>query len=105
MGDGIEKIHGKIRSFQRKYYLNIFIRGAILTLAIIFAYFVLATIVEHNLWLSPSLRTLIFFSFFIIVGYCVFRFLREPIRWWVATAARFIKIVFYAVDSFSALAV
>ncbi|HSA83675.1 MAG TPA: DUF4175 family protein, partial [Patescibacteria group bacterium] len=84
MGDGIEKIHGKIRSFQRKYYLNVFIRGTILTLAIIFGYFVLATVVEHNLWLSPSLRTLIFFSFFITVGYCVFRFLREPISWWLA---------------------
>ncbi len=84
MGDGMEKIHDKIKSFQRKYYLNIFIRGIILTLAIVLAYFVLAAVLEHSLWLDPTARLAIFFAFFGIVGYCIYRFLRIPLRWIVS---------------------
>ncbi len=84
MGDGVESIHGKIRSFQRKYYLNVFIRGAILTLSTLGGYFILASIVEHTLWLSQWMRLLIFITFFGIAGFCVYRFLMAPLKWWVA---------------------
>jgi hypothetical protein len=84
MGEGMDKIHEKIRAFQRKYYLNVFIRGALLTLTLVVAYFVLAAVLEHNLWLGPTFRLLIFVSFFLLVAYCVIRFLRDPLRWWIA---------------------
>lgn len=84
MGEGMDRIHEKIRSFQRKYYLNVFIRGAILTLTFVVAYFVLAAILEHNLWLGPTVRMGIFVCFFLLVAFCVFRFLRDPLRWWLA---------------------
>ena len=84
MGEGMDKIHEKIRAFQRKYYLNVFIRGALLTLTLVVAYFVLAAVLEHNLWLGPTFRLLIFISFFALVAYCVIRFLRDPLRWWIA---------------------
>lgn len=80
----MDKIHEKIRAFQRKYYLNVFIRGALLTLTLVIAYFVLAAVLEHSLWLGPTLRLGIFVSFFILVAYCVVRFLRDPLRWWIA---------------------
>jgi hypothetical protein len=83
MGDGVERIHEKIRAFQKKYYLNIFIRGTILTLSAVFVYFLLATLLEHNLWLGRWGRLLILFSFFSLVAFCVFRFLRDPLRWWI----------------------
>lgn len=84
MGEGMDRIHEKIRSFQRKYYLNVFIRGAILTLTLTLAYFVLAAILEHNLWLGPTVRMGIFVCFFVLVVFCVYRFLRDPLRWWLA---------------------
>jgi hypothetical protein len=84
MGDSVESIHGKIRSFQRKYYLNVFIRGAILTLTILGGYFILASVVEHTLWLSQWMRLLIFIAFFGVAGFCVYRFLMAPLKWWVA---------------------
>lgn len=84
MGEGMDKIHEKIRAFQRKYYLNVFIRGALLTLTLVIAYFVLAAVLEHNLWLGPAFRLAIFISFFLLVAYCVIRFLRDPLRWWIA---------------------
>src|SRR5690606_41719379 len=84
MGEGMDKIHEKIRAFQRKYYLNVFIRGALLTLTLVIAYFVLAAVLEHNLWLGPTFRLAIFISFFLLVACCVIRFLRDPLRWWIA---------------------
>lgn len=84
MSDGTGRIHEKIRSFQRKYYLNLFIRGGILTLTILIGYFVLASVLEHNLWLSQWARLFIFITFFGVAGFCILKFLNQPLQWWVA---------------------
>src|SRR5688500_17275488 len=84
MSDGTGRIHEKIKSFQRKYYLNLFIRGGILTLTIITGYFVIASVLEHNLWLSQWARLLIFITFFAVAGVCVIKFLNQPLQWWIA---------------------
>lgn len=84
MSEGAGHIHEKIKSFQKKYYLNLFIRGVLLTLAILIGYFVLASVLEHNLWLGQWARLLVFVSFFCVAGYCTFRFLNQPFKWWLA---------------------
>ncbi|HTE34218.1 MAG TPA: hypothetical protein VK666_27755 [Chryseolinea sp.] len=84
MGAGVERIHDKIKSFKKKYYLNIFVRGALLSLSILVSYFLLAAILEYNLWLGPWARFLILLSFFAVAVFCLYRFLREPFQWWVA---------------------
>jgi hypothetical protein len=84
MSEGAGHIHEKIRSFQKKYYLNLFIRGMLLTFSILIGYFLLASVLEHNLWLGQWARLLIFFSFFAVAGYCSFRFLNQPFKWWLA---------------------
>src|SRR6188474_2664700 len=76
-------VENKIRSFKRKYYFNLFVRGGILTLSILVSYFLLAALIEHNLWLGPWARFFIFFSFITIVGWCLYSFLKEPLMWWV----------------------
>jgi len=84
MGAGAERIHEKIRSFRKKYYLNIFVRGALLSLTILISYFLVAILLEYNLWLSTWARFLIFFTFFAIAIYCLYRFLKAPFEWWLA---------------------
>lgn len=84
MSDGTGRIHEKIKSFQRKYYLNLFIRGGILTLSIITGYFVIASLLEHNLWLSQWARLLIFITFFGVAAFSVLKFLSQPLQWWIA---------------------
>ena len=84
MAEGLEKVREKIRSFQKKYYLDLFIRGLILTLSIIVVYFLTAALIEHTLWLNQGLRLLLFIFFFATFFFCVFKFLRDPIRWWLA---------------------
>jgi len=84
MGAGAERIHDKISSFRKKYYLNIFVRGALLSLSILISYFLIAILLEYNLWLSSWARFLIFFAFFAVAVYCMYRFLKSPIEWWLA---------------------
>ncbi|MBL0741772.1 DUF4175 family protein [Chryseolinea lacunae] len=84
MGAGVERVHEKIGSFKKKYYLNIFVRGAILSLSILISYFLIAVLLEHNLWLGPVARFTIFLTFFGVVAFCLYRFLKEPLQWWFA---------------------
>jgi hypothetical protein len=84
MGAGAERIHDKIRSFRKKYYLDIFVRGILLSLSILVSYFLIAILLEYNLWLSSWARFLIFFAFFAVAAYCMYRFLKAPIEWWLA---------------------
>jgi hypothetical protein len=83
MSEGIKDIEQKIAAFKRKHYQNLFLKGTILTLTIVFAYFALASLLEYNLWLGKSARFVIFVSFFCLVGFCVFQFLKAPLAWWV----------------------
>src|SRR6188474_3210686 len=76
-------VENKIRSFKRKYYFNLFVRGGILTLSILVSYFLLAALIEHNLWLGPWARFFIFFSFITIVAWCLYNFLKEPLMLWI----------------------
>ena len=71
MGARLERVHEKIRLFKKKYYLNIFIRGALLSLLVFLTYFLIASLLEYNLWLSPWLRFVIFMSFVGIVIFVV----------------------------------
>ncbi len=84
MGNQVRVVDEKIASFRKKYYLNLFLRGSILSLSLLLAYFLLATLVEYNLWLGKEFRLLIFILFFGAVVYCLFQFLRQPLAWWLA---------------------
>ena len=83
MDEGIKDINKKIASFKHRYYLNLFIRGAILVPSIVLGYFLIASILEYNLWLDRPTRLIIFVLFFILVTFCVFRFLWKPLSWWI----------------------
>lgn len=83
MGEGIKPIYDNLASFRRKYYLNLFIRGSILTLSLILVYFIIAALLEYTLWMSKAARLVVFASFVGLVLFCVYRFLKQPIRWWL----------------------
>ncbi|MBX2895453.1 MAG: hypothetical protein KF763_08420 [Cyclobacteriaceae bacterium] len=81
MSTGASKIEDKINAFTRRYYLNLSIRGLILSLSLLLAYFLLASLIEYNLWLGKAGRLVIFSSFFLVALFAVLRFLREPLQW------------------------
>ena len=84
MGIRTKEVDEKIASFRKKYYLNLFLRGTILSLTLLLAYFLMASLIEYNLWLGKGIRLTLFILFFGAVGYCLFRFLRAPLTWWLS---------------------
>src|SRR5260370_1275044 len=62
----LNNLNRNLSSFKKKYYLNLFIRGSIFLLSLVLAYFLLASVVEYNLWLSQGTRFFVFASFFIV---------------------------------------
>ncbi|MCW5910573.1 MAG: hypothetical protein KIT62_05835 [Cyclobacteriaceae bacterium] len=81
MSAGASKIEEKINAFTRRYYLNLLVRGSLLSLTLLLAYFLLASVIEYNLWLGKAGRLFIFSAFFVVAAYAVLRFLREPLQW------------------------
>ncbi len=84
MGSQQNSVSDKISSFRRKYYVNVFIRGIILSLTFLLAYYLLASLIEYNLWLGKEVRFSLFILFFASVIYCIYRYLRGPLLWWLS---------------------
>src|SRR5258706_3872364 len=83
MAEGIKNINQKISSFKRKYYLNLLTRGVILAPAFALGYFLVAVLLEYNLWLGKPARFLLFILFVGLVVFCVLYFFKKPILWWM----------------------
>ncbi len=83
MGHSVHEVETRISSFRRKYYQNLLLKGIILSLGFLLAYYLLAAIIEYNLWLGRAERLALFILFFGVVAYCLLRFLREPLVWWL----------------------
>ncbi len=81
---GIETIEEKIDAFRKKYYLNLLVRGLLLTLTITTVYFLLAALMEYAFWLNTYVRLMVLLLFFSIVLYCIWRYLKNPIEYLVA---------------------
>ncbi|MDV7186566.1 DUF4175 family protein [Lutibacter sp. TH_r2] len=62
----IHLIKQKLQQFIRKYYVNQLIKGTILFVSIGLLYFIFTLIIEHFLWLKPTLRTILFWIFILV---------------------------------------
>ena len=51
--------------------------------ACLLGYFLLASLLEYNLWLGGTARLGIFILFFALVAVCCYYFLRKPVQWWL----------------------
>src|SRR5260221_207844 len=83
MAEGIKNINQKISSFKRKYYLNLLTRGVILAPAFALGYFLVAVLLEYNLWLGKPARFLLFILFVGLVVFCILYFFKKRILWWL----------------------
>lgn len=83
MEEGIKDINKKIAFFKHRYYLNLFIRGAILVPSFVLAYFLVASLLEYNLWLDRPSRFIILILFLVLVAVSLIKFLWKPLNWWI----------------------
>jgi predicted nucleic acid-binding Zn-ribbon protein len=79
MSESTLTILQKIRSFRRKYYLNLAIRGVILFLAALLGYYLLANFLEFSLRLPSIARGILLLLFLGLTGFCFHRWVLFPI--------------------------
>ncbi len=72
-------IQQKLEQFIKKYYISELIKGAILFFAIGLLYLLITLLVEHYLWLDPTGRTLLFWSFVLVETALFLRFIAYPL--------------------------
>ena len=69
-GSPYKQLVERLRSYKKKYYLNLLIKGAILSGAIIASAYLLVNSLEYTLHFGSVLRAILLFSFIILgVGY------------------------------------
>ena len=69
----------KVKSFIQKYYINELIKGFLIFLAIGFLYLISILLLENFLWMSTTLRSVLFWTFIIISLYLFIRFIGIPL--------------------------
>ncbi|WP_223032346.1 DUF4175 family protein [Hanstruepera marina] len=74
-----DNIVEKLESFIRRYYANELIKGGILFVAIGLLYLLFTLWVEYIFWLSPGLRTLLFWVFVAVEAALFVKFILFPL--------------------------
>ena len=72
-------IYYKLEQFIKKFYTNELLRGTIFFVGIGLLYFLFTLFVEYFLWLKPTARTLLFWTFVVVEFFLLFRFILFPI--------------------------
>ncbi len=72
-------IYHKLEQFIKKFYTNELLRGTIFFIGLGLLYFLFTLFVEYFLWLKPTARTLLFWTFVLVELFLLFRFIVFPI--------------------------
>ena len=72
-------IYQKLESFIKKFYTNELLRGTIFFVGIGLLYFIFTLFVEYFLWLKPTARTVLFYTFVIVELFLLLRFICFPL--------------------------
>ena len=74
-----KNIQSKLEEFVKKYYTNELIKGLILFSSFGLLYFIFTLLLEHFLWLQPTLRTLLFWIFVLVELLLLVKYIIIPI--------------------------
>ena len=74
-----ETIKKKLQEFIKKFYSNELLKGAILFFATGLLYFLITLFVEYMLWLNPTGRTVLFWTFIAVELGLFIRFIAIPL--------------------------
>ena len=72
-------IYSKLEQFIKKFYTNELLRGTIFFVGIGLLYFLFTLFVEYFLWLKPTARTILFWTFIVVELFLLLRFILFPI--------------------------
>ena len=71
-------IYTKLEQFIKKFYTNELLRGTIFFVGLGLLYFLFTLFVEYFLWLKPTARTVLFWSFIVVELFLLLRFILFP---------------------------
>ena len=74
-----ETIKHKLGQFVKRYYTNELLKGAILFFAIGLLYLIVTLFVEYMLWLNPTARTILFWTFIVVEVGLFIKFIAIPL--------------------------
>mgnify|MGYP003625717260 FL=1 len=74
-----ETIKQKLEQFIKRYYTNELLKGAILFFAIGLLYLIITLFVEYVLWLNPTARTILFWTFIAVELALFVKFIAIPL--------------------------
>ncbi|WP_296382696.1 DUF4175 family protein [Winogradskyella sp.] len=74
-----ETIKNKLEQFIKRYYTNELLKGAILFFAIGLLYLIVTLFVEYMLWLNPTARTILFWTFIAVELGLFIKFIAIPL--------------------------
>ena len=77
--DNSKIIYKKLEGFITKYYTNELLKGIIFFVGIGLMYFIFTLIIEYFLWLKPTARTILFYTFVLVELFLFFRFICFPL--------------------------
>ena len=77
--DNSKIIYKKLEGFIVKYYTNELLKGIIFFVGIGLMYFIFTLFVEYFLWLKPTARTILFYTFVLVELFLFFRFICFPL--------------------------
>ncbi len=77
--DNSKIIYKKLEGFITKYYTNELLKGIIFFVGIGLMYFIFTLFVEYFLWLKPTARTILFYTFVLVEFFLLFRFICFPL--------------------------
>ena len=72
-------IYQKLEAFIKKFYTNELIKGLIFFVGLGLLYLFFTLIVEYFLWLKPTGRTILFWTFIVVELYLLMRFILFPL--------------------------
>ena len=72
-------IQQKLEQFIKKYYISELIKGSILFFAIGLLYLLITLLIEYFLWLNPTGRTILFWTFVLVETALFVRFIAFPL--------------------------
>ena len=78
-----EYILTKLEVFSRKYYAKLLVKGVLLFLTLGLLLFLLVTGAEYVLWLSPTIRLVLFFGFLLALAGLGYWYIMVPISYLV----------------------
>ncbi|MFZ9981201.1 MAG: DUF4175 family protein [Cyclobacteriaceae bacterium] len=78
-----DRIEQRLIPYKKKYYLDLLIRGALLTVGLLISWFLIAVFSEYLFWLSRGVRFFLLFSFIGFATFCFIYFLARPVKWFV----------------------